>query len=150
MELAIREWLQNHYFSIAQPTLKNPSGIEPLILASQQGRGDIVTFLLAHNAPLAVVDGYGNNALWAACYAQDAGCIAALIAAGVDLNYQNPVSGATALMFAASSGREAVVLQLLAAGADTRLQTHDDFTALDLASTRNIYKTLSQHVKSGA
>jgi len=143
METAIWDWLQNHYFSVAQPTLPNLSGVVPLILASQQGRCDVVNFLLAQHAPLDALDEYGNNALWAACYAQASDCIAALLDTGINLNYQNPASGATALMYAASSGREAVVRQLLAAGADARLQNHDDFTALDLASTRPILKLLS-------
>jgi len=140
METAVWDWLQDHYFSVSQPTVKNLSGVEPLILASQQGRSDVVAFLLSQGAPLDVLDEYGNNALWAACYAESGSCIAALLDAGIDLNYQNPASGATALMYAASSGREETVKQLLAAGADANLQNHDDFTALDLASTRTILK----------
>lgn len=48
-----------------------------------------------------------------------------------------------------ASGREKVVEQLLAAAADQNLKTQDDFTALDLASTRKILKQLSKLVKSG-
>jgi ankyrin repeat protein len=150
MDTAVWDWLQDHYFSVAQPNLKNLSGVEPLILASQQGRADVVAFLLDQAAPLEVLDDYGNNALWAACYAESSVCIAALIDAGIDMNYQNPASGATALMFAASSGREATGQQLLAAGADASLQNHDDFTALDLASTRAILKLLSAYIKAQA
>ena len=149
MKPEIWDWLQNNYFSVAQPVLKNTAGIYPLILASQQGRSDVVDFLIEQDADLDVIDEYGNNALWAACYAQNSDCIAALIDAGVDMNFQYLASGATALIFAASSGREAVVGQLLAAGADPTLKTHDDFTALDLASTRKILKLLSKPIKSG-
>ena len=149
MKPEIWDWLQNNYFSVAQPVLKNTAGIYPLILASQQGRNDVVKFLLEQSAALDIIDEYGNNALWAACYAQNSGCIEALIDAGVDINYQNLASGATALIFAASSGREAVVEQLLASGADPFLKTHDDFTALDLASTRKILKLLTNLVKPG-
>ncbi|MCK9396345.1 MAG: ankyrin repeat domain-containing protein [Methylobacter sp.] len=149
MEPEIRNWLQNNYFSVAQPTLKNNAGIYPLILASQQGRVDVVRFLIERGAELDAIDQYGNNALWAACYAENSDCIDALIHAGVDINHQNSVSGATALMFAASSGREKVVEQLLAANADPNFKTHDDFTALDLASTRKTLKLLSKLVKSG-
>jgi ankyrin repeat protein len=149
MKPELWDWLQNNYFSVAQPVLKNNAGIYPLILASQQGRSDVVKFLLKQNAALNVIDEYGNNALWAACYAENSGCIEALINAGVDINYQNPASGATALIFAASSGRETVVEQLLASGADPDLKTHDDFTALDLASTRKILKLLAKLIKSG-
>jgi len=142
MKPEIRDWLQNNYFSVAQPVLKNNDGIDPLILASQQGRSDVLRFLLEQNAALDVTDQYGNNALWAACYADSSDCIDALVDAGVDMNHQNTASGATALVFAASSGREKVVEQLLAAGADPGLKTHDDFTALDLASTRKILKLI--------
>lgn len=149
MKPEIRDWLQNNYFSVTQPVLKNHVGIYPLILASQQGRRDVIEFLLEQHAELDVIDQYGNNALWAACYADDSDCIAALIQAGININHQNSASGATALMFAASSGREQVVEQLLAAGADPTLKSHDDFTALDLASTRKILRLLSKLVKSG-
>lgn len=142
MKPEIWDWLQNNYFSVAQPALKNSTGIYPLILAGQQGRCDVVEFLINQAAELDVLDQYGNNALWAACYAENSDCIAALIDAGVDINHQNFASGATALIFAASSGRETVVEQLLAAGANTALTTHDDFTALDLASTRKILKLI--------
>ncbi|MGZ8222387.1 MAG: ankyrin repeat domain-containing protein [Methylobacter sp.] len=145
----IRDWLQNNYFSVAQPVLKNNDGIYPLILASRQGRSDVLRFLIEQNAALDVTDQYGNNALWAACYADNSDCIDTLIQAGVDIDHQNSASGATALIFAASSGRENVVVQLLAAGADPALKTQDDFTALDLASTRKILKQLSKLVKPG-
>jgi len=149
MKPEIRDWLQNHYFSVTQPVLKNHDGIYPLILASQQGRHDVIEFLLEQHAELDVIDQYGNNALWAACYADDSDCIDALIQAGININHQNSASGATALIYAASSGREIVVAQLLAAGADPTIKTHDDFTALDLASTRKILRLLSKLVKSG-
>jgi ankyrin repeat protein len=149
MKPEIWDWLQNNYFSVAQPLLKNTAGIYPLILASQQGRSDVLQFLIEQKATLDVIDEYGNNALWAACYAENSDCIDALINAGIDIDYQNSVSGATALIFAASSSRGKVVEQLLAAGADPDLKTHDDFTALDLASTRKILILLSKLVKSG-
>jgi ankyrin repeat protein len=142
MKPEIRDWLQNNFFSVAEPVLKNDTGIYPLILAGQQGRSDIIDFLIKQHAALDVIDKYGNNALWAACYAENSDCIALLLAAGIAINYQNTASGATALIFAASSGREQVVEQLLAAGADTTLKTQDDFTALDLASTRKILKLI--------
>lgn len=144
MKPEIWDWLQNNYFSVTQPTMQNNSGIWPLIQACQQGRCDVLNFLLEQQADTDVLDPYGNNALWAACYAENSGCIEALILAGIDIDYQNPASGATALIYAASSGREKIVEHLLAAGADPKRQTHDDFTALDLASTRKILKLLSQ------
>jgi hypothetical protein len=44
MKPEIRDWLQNNYFSVARPVLKNSDNIYPLILASQQGRSDVVRF----------------------------------------------------------------------------------------------------------
>jgi rhodanese-related sulfurtransferase len=46
MKPEIWDWLQNNYFSVAQPLLKNTAGIYPLILASQQGRSDVLQFLI--------------------------------------------------------------------------------------------------------
>ena len=86
MKAEIRDWLQNNYFSVAEPVLMNSAGIYPLILSSQQGRSDVVNFLIEQNAVPDVVDHYGNNALWAACYAETSSCIEVLINAGVDIN----------------------------------------------------------------
>jgi ankyrin repeat protein len=85
MKPEIWDWLQNHNFSVAQPVLRNAAGIYPLILASQQGRSDVVKFLLEQNAALDVLDEYGNNPLWAACYAENSDCIEALVDAGVNI-----------------------------------------------------------------
>ena len=50
MGTKIWDWLQNNYFSVAEPVLENTAGIYPLILASQQGRSDVVNFLIEQNA----------------------------------------------------------------------------------------------------
>jgi thiosulfate/3-mercaptopyruvate sulfurtransferase len=57
-----------------------------------------------------------------------------LVAAGIDIDNRND-NGATPLMYAASSGKAAVVERLLAKGADVTPETLDDFSALDLAQT---------------
>jgi len=149
MDKEVWDWMQNNYFSVTQPTLRNSAGIDPLILAAQQGRSDVVQFLLDQGASVDVLDHFGNNALWAACYANSHQCIKLLLDVGININFQNTASGATVLIFAASSGREAVVEQLIAAGAAVDLTTLDDFTALDLASTPKILKLLYKLVKSG-
>ena len=76
----------------------------------------------------------GNTALWLACFGGDAAVVQRLIAAGARLDNQND-TGATALMYCASSGRDALVGLLLGAGADASLRTLDDFRAVDLAAT---------------
>lgn len=142
MTAELDAWLCAQQFSLVDLDQSNAAGVTPLILASQQGQPERVAALLERRVRLDALDGYGNNALWAACYSGNRECIAALIAAGIDLDYQNSASGATALIFAASSGRDAVVQQLLDAGANPRLKTHDDFSALELASTRSILRLL--------
>ena len=52
------------------------------------------------------------------------------------------MNGATALMYAASTGKTAIVQLLLDAGADTALETLDGFTALDLVANRACMKLL--------
>jgi uncharacterized protein len=120
---------------------------QPLILAAQQGRSDVLGYLLQQGADLSLLDQYGNNALWAACFANASDCIAQLLQAGIDIDYQNP-SGSTALIYASSSGRYAVVEQLLQAGADPLLTTQDDFSALDLAANRQCLQLLRYAVKA--
>ena len=62
MDKEVWDWMQNNYFSVTQPTLRNNAGIDPLILAAQQGRSDVVQFLLYQGASVEVLDIYGNNA----------------------------------------------------------------------------------------
>lgn len=112
-----------------------------IILACRQGRMDVLDYLVQQGADLRALDRHGNNALWAACYAESSSCIEWLLAAGVDIDYQNP-GGATALIYASSSGKHGVVLQLLQAGANPALTTMDDFNALDLAANRECLRLL--------
>lgn len=145
--LDIDTWLSEHGFQTKPPLTGNVHGKQPLILAAQQGRADVLSFLLQHGADLAVLDAYGNNALWAACFAEASLCIDLLLHAGIDIDYQNP-SGASALTYAASSGKHGVVAQLLEAGANPLLTTQDDFSALDLAANRPCLQLLRAAVKT--
>lgn len=140
-------WLQENGIQTGQPSLVNPQGEHPLVLAARQGRSDVLGFLLQQGADLSVFDRYGNNALWAACFAESPDCIALLLQAGIEIDYQNP-SGATALIYASSSGKSEVVEQLLQAGANPLLTTEDDFSALDLAANRLCLQLMRQAVKA--
>jgi ankyrin repeat protein len=143
----INAWLSANGFDLSQPLQANAAGQQALILAAQQKQHAVLNFLLQAGADLSIVDAYGNNALWAACFAEAPDCIALLLAAGIAIDYQNP-SGATALIYAASSGKHAVVAQLLEAGANPWLATQDEFTALDLAATRPCLQLLRQAIKT--
>lgn len=146
LKAEIDAWLLEHQLNPEQPFAAGGFGHQPLILAAQQGRADVLGYLLQQGADLNVLDAYGNNALWAACFAEAADCIALLLDAGIDIDYQNP-SGATALTYSSSSGKHAVVAQLLQAGANPLLITQDDFSALDLAATRQCLQLLRNAVK---
>ena len=129
----ITQWLQ-----------ENGNQTEPaLILAAHQGRGDVLDYLLRQNTDLNVLDNYGNNALWAAFFAESESCIKQLLDAGIDINYQN-TTGATALTYSSSTGKHLVVAQLLQAGANPLLTTQDDFSALDLAANLECLRLLKQ------
>ena len=134
-------WLLDNQCQPEQPLSANSPGVPPLILAAQQSRSDVLGYLLQQGADLGGLDPYGNNTLWAACFANAADCIALLLQAGINIDYQNP-SGATALIYASSSGKYAVVEQLLQAGANPLLTTQDDFSALDLAANRQCLQLL--------
>jgi len=140
-------WLQVHHIQAESGGFANSQGEQALILAARQGREDIVGQLLQIQADLTVLDQYGNNALWAACFAEAAGCIDLLLQAGIDIDYQNP-SGASALVYAASSGKTGVVEQLLQAGANPLLTTQDDFSAVDLAANRQCLQLLRTAAKA--
>jgi uncharacterized protein len=132
----IFDWLRNHEGQVDAP----------LILAARQGQIDVLDYLLQCGTDLNVVDQYGNNALWAACFSESATCIEHLIQAGIDLNVQNH-NGNSVLMYAASSGKSAVVERLLNAGADPRLTNPDDFSAVDLAANRLCLQLLWRRLK---
>ena len=147
MNADIETWLSDNGFEIQQPDSPNTKGQHALIFAAQQGRDDVAKYLIAQGMDLTVTDAYGNNALWAACFAEAKACITTLLNAGIDIDFQNS-TGATALTYASSSGKHEVVSQLLQAGANPLLTTQDDFSALDLASTRQCLKLLRDAVKT--
>jgi ankyrin repeat protein len=84
--------------------------------------------------PLEAVNHDGNNALWLACVNGEPKLIRTLVAAGVPIDHANLVQ-ATALMYGASAGKQAVVATLLDLGSNPHLVSQDDFSALDMAAS---------------
>lgn len=113
----------------------------PLILASQEGREDIVATLLQAGADTNQTNADSQTPLWAACYSQDVRIVKALINSGANIDHQNQ-DGVSALMYASSAGFNDVVQCLLEHGANTALNNVDGFSALDLAATPQIIKIL--------
>jgi len=134
-------WLEEQGFSIDTPDTPNAAGDYALILAARRGRDDLVRTLLERGASIAVTDPYGNNAVWAACYAESEATIRALASHGVDLDFRNP-AGNTVMAYASSSGKAPIVHLLLELGADPNIQNLDEMTALDLASSLTCLKML--------
>lgn len=85
--------------------------------------------------------------MWLACVGNHLDIIYILIDAGVDIDNRND-NGATCLMYAASSGKPEVVSRLLARGADTRYETPEGFSALDLCTTIECLTLLRQATKA--
>lgn len=133
------QWLKENRLESA--TAINTDGDAALILAARQGRADILVQLIADGADIFALDGYGNNAVWAACYAESEGCVRELITAGCDPDYRNP-NGNTAMAYAASSGKDALVHLLLELGADPNIANDDEMTPLDLAASLTSFKLL--------
>jgi ankyrin repeat protein len=90
--------------------------------------------LLALGADPAATNGDGNTALWLACVADQPTLVQRLAQAGTAIDHAN-LTGATCLMYAASSSKPAIVRALLALGADPLLRSQDDYTALDMAAS---------------
>ena len=130
----LAQWLQQHSYPCNDLEAVAEHGMTPLMRASKAGGSDIVFELLQAGACLDTNNADGNNALWLACVGANPETLDVLIRAGIDMDHQND-NGATCLMYAASTGKHAVVEKLLAAGANPQLKTLDDYSALDMAAT---------------
>lgn len=124
-------WLASHGFADVHTPAQH--GNTPLMHAAWKGESAIAQALLDAGVDRRATNGDGNNALWLACVSRDLDLVRLLVAAGVPIDHAN-LTGATALMYAASSGRTEVLQLLLALGANPRLTTQDDFSALDMAA----------------
>jgi thiosulfate/3-mercaptopyruvate sulfurtransferase len=130
----LTQWLQGHGYPGDDLDAVAEHNMTPLMRASKSGDSGIVFELLQAGAALNATNIDGNNALWLACVGESLEAMSVLIRAGIALDHQND-NGATCLMYAASTGKHAVVEALLAAGANPQLKTLDDFSALDMAAT---------------
>lgn len=133
-------------FNVLEPDFANTYAEYPIILASQQGREDILQYLAAYSVDMNRLDQYGNNALWAACYAENEACCRLLVEKGCFINHQN-LMGNTALTYAVSSGKDNIVQLLVELGADLSMENQEGMTAMDLAITLPSLKLLRAAIK---
>jgi ankyrin repeat protein len=66
----------------------------------------------------------------------------------VPIDHTN-LTGATSLMYAASSSKPEIVQALLEMGADPFIQTQDDYSALDMAASLPCLQLLRAATKAG-
>jgi thiosulfate/3-mercaptopyruvate sulfurtransferase len=133
-DTTLQHWLAEHGFTSDDINALGACGLTPLMRAARQGDAERVSALLQCGARLETRNADGNNALWFACVGEHLDMIGLLVSLGINMDNQND-NGATCLMYASSTGKEAVVKALLAAGARPELKSLDDFTALDVAAT---------------
>lgn len=135
------QWMRERGLDPANLDWRIGNNETALMIAAREGLGGFCAELLAAGTSANLTNGDNNNALWMAC---ESGCediLDALLGHGAEINNQND-NGATALIYAASLGREGIVRKLLEAGANSMLKTLDDFTALDVADSRNLTRLL--------
>ena len=113
----------------------------PLHVAAQAGAGEVVEILLGAGADpeMPLTAGGGARPLHLAGASGDVQSVAALVAAGADVDATEESWGQTALIFAASKGRTAVVRTLLEAGADPAVHT----SVMDVTS-RAVYDRIER------
>lgn len=110
------------------------AGLTPLMVASGFGRHEMVDCLLRAGANVLQLEPrMGATALHKAAQSGNADVIELLLDHGAFIDQQSPTLGHTAMMDAILHKREVAVQFLLDRGAKTRLKTHYDMTALDLA-----------------
>jgi len=147
LDPALQQWLTAHGFGPNDLNGVIWNNTTPLMKASHVGDAAVVRQLIAAGARLDARNGDGGNALWLACVGSHLDIIDILADAGVDIDNRND-NGATCLMYAASSGKPDVIARLLARGADTRYETLDGFSALDLCSTIECLTLLRRATKA--
>ena len=109
-----------------------PEGKQPaLVEAVRSHRVDMVNALLRAGASPNERTDWGAVVIEMAAENGDLPVLDALIAAGADVNAQEPGTGTTALMRAAGIGQKEAVKRLLAAGADVNIRDSENQTAFD-------------------
>ena len=125
----------------AQINVQNAYGNSPLHEAARHGFVKTSSILISHGASIRLKNNKGSVALHLACYGADKGDFPLeltnlLLKAGSDVNALDN-RGCTALMAAASSGREDVINALLESGANGKLV---DGAGMDALATSMFHK----------
>ena len=144
------QWMMKNGFDPLQPAQTAKHQDTALMAACRHGEENIALDLLRLPADVIGLNHRnmdGTNALWAAVVANNFFLADNLLAAGIDINNLND-NGASTLMYASSAGKTRWVSYLLDMGADTRAETLDGFSALDLAANIDCLRLMRRAVQS--
>ncbi|KAJ5294285.1 hypothetical protein N7508_009106 [Penicillium antarcticum] len=120
------------------------TGKTALHLASQKGYRKCMKLLFAHRANSKIPDQDGASCLHAAVgTATDEATIPLLVKHKVDLNFQNPKTGNTALHLAVEWKRPRIILFLLEKGASIDVGNNEGLTPLQLAANSDNCEAIS-------
>ncbi len=98
-------------------------GYTPLHLASAEGNGEAVAFLVGAGSDPSALTATGVRPLHLAAQAGSPDAVSSLLEFGADVNVRDETHGRTPLIFATSRNRLATMEALLSAGADVYLAT---------------------------
>ena len=143
LSLSLQGWLLARGFDPHNLDARAHNNETALMQAAREARLPFCRELVLAGASPDLVNCDGNNALWMACMGGDLAIVRFLLANDINFDNQND-HGATVLMYAASLGRSDMVELLVQAGADVSLRTRDDFTALEVAASRQILLLLAR------
>lgn len=120
------------------------NGLTSLHIASQRGHRRCMKLLFAERVDLQIVDHEGASSLHAAVgTATDESTVPLLVKQKVDLNFQNPKTGYTALHLAVECRRPRIILFLLERGATIDIANDEGLTPLQLAANMDNCEAIS-------
>ena len=129
---------------------KSTNDETPLIIASLEGQGEIVSYLLQRGADIDARNKSGMLALHAAAYGGHRDIVALLIVKGAPVNDAGNRFGVTPLHVAAEENHVDVVELLLQRGADPALVERNGYTPLTRAGWREHWQVAVVLLANGA
>ncbi|KAJ5311725.1 hypothetical protein N7476_007585 [Penicillium atrosanguineum] len=127
-------------------------GQTPLHIAAKKGHRKCMKLLFAQRVDLHIVDHSGAPSLHAAVgTATDESTVPLLVKHRMNLNFQNPINGNTALHLAVASRRPRIILFLLEKSASIDIANNEGLTPLQMAANTDNCEAISlllQHCAS--
>lgn len=135
--------IEQYYADGGDVSVTNSRGFTPFILAAYYGHTESLAVLQQEGADSCALDEKGSNAFMGVAFRGHDQTAAWLLAnTDCDVNHRN-YSGQTALMMASLFGREAIIEQLLEAGADKSVVDVQGNTAESLAAAQGLSRVVT-------